>query len=231
MKVAISMRQETDKHGSDGSILEDAYVDYLQRFGIILYPVPNTIQDVDLYLKEAGIEGVILSGGNDVDPHSYGGKRKEGLSLALKRDEVEKAMIDYALKLEIPLLGICRGMQFLNVYYGGKIIDFKENNIAHPVGKEHHHSVEIQNEQGFFGKKTIIKTTINSYHNQGLTEKELSSALLSFAVSTEGIIEGFYHPALPIVGIQWHPERSSPDKEFNRKLVSAFVTKKFYWKK
>ena len=151
--------------------------------------------------------------------------------MALKRDGVEKAMIDYALGAEIQVLGICRGMQFLNVYYGGKIIDLREKNISHPAGKEYHHPVEIQNKQGFFGKKTIIKTTINSYHNQGLTEKELSSALLPFAVSTEGIIEGFYHPALPIVGIQWHPERSSPDQEFNRKLVSAFVNRKFYWKK
>ncbi len=227
MRIAISLRQDADKYGAERSILEDAYSDYLQRLGVMLFPVSNSTSDVSLYLQKVQIEGIILSGGNDVDPLMYGSRRTEGLSLALKRDRIEKAMLEYAVSHHLPVLGVCRGMQFINAYFGGKIIDFREKGICHPAGKEHPHSVIIMQNQESLGKEAKV----NSYHNQGLTEKELSSQLRAFAVSAEGIVEGFYYPSLPIVGVQWHPERNSPDEEFNKKLMKAFVDKELWWKR
>ncbi|MEK6900603.1 MAG: type 1 glutamine amidotransferase [Nanoarchaeota archaeon] len=227
MKLAISMKQDYDKHGAERSVLEDAYNEYFRQFGLILFPISNSVLDISSYLKEAGVEGIILSGGNDIDPQSYGGERTDGLSLALKRDKVEKTMLEYAIKNGLPVLGICRGMQFLNVYYGGKIIDFREKGIFHPAGKEQIHKVVIIHHQEVLG--TEVK--VNSYHNQGITQKELSSSLRVFALSEEGIVEGFYHPSLPIVGVQWHPERDSPDEMFNEKLVEAFVKGEGWWKR
>ena len=170
---------------------------------------------------------VILSGGNDVDPLLYGGKRSENSSIAPERDATEKRMIELALEKKIPLLGICRGMQFLNVYFGGKLVVLKDvlGEGAHPSGKDH--SLNIVTDQDVLGSKVMV----NSFHNQGLTQKELSPQLRMFAVSDEGIVEGFYHPSLPLVGIQWHPERRSPDTEFNEKLVRMFVQGEGWWKR
>lgn len=226
MKIAISMKQDADNYGAERSILEDAYSDYFRRFGVMLFPVSNSTSDVSLYLREAQIEGIILSGGNDVDPLMYGGWRTEGLSLALKRDRIEKAMLEYAISHHLPVLGICRGMQFLNAYHGGKIIDLRNESISHPAGKDRPHEIRLLRYEEVLG----AKARVNSYHNQGLRKEELSPQLQAFAVAGE-VIEGFYHHNLPIVGVQWHPERKSPDEMFNEKLIKAFVKGDLWWKR
>ncbi|HLD80238.1 MAG TPA: gamma-glutamyl-gamma-aminobutyrate hydrolase family protein [Candidatus Nanoarchaeia archaeon] len=226
MLCTISIRQEKNKHGDVIGVLEQAYLHYFETFGLKLLLIPNG-GDVDYYFKHFPIERVILSGGNDVDPLLYGGKRSENSSIAPERDATEKRMIELALEKKIPLLGICRGMQFLNVYFGGKLVVLKDvlGEGAHPSGKDH--SLNIVTDQDVLGSKVMV----NSFHNQGLTQKELSPQLRMFAVSDEGIVEGFYHPSLPLVGIQWHPERRSPDMVFNEKLVRMFVQGEGWWKK
>lgn len=226
MLCAISIRQEKNKHGDAIGVLEQAYLHYFKTFGLKLLLIPNG-SDVDYYFKHFPIERVILSGGNDVDPLLYGGKRGESSSIAPERDATEKRMVELALQKNMPLLGICRGMQFLNVHFGGKLITLEDvfGEGAHPPGMDH--SLNIVTDQDVFGSKVMV----NSFHNQGLTQKELSPQLRMFAVSDEGIVEGFYHPSLPLVGIQWHPERRSPDTAFNEKLIAAFVNGESFWSK
>lgn len=226
MLCAISVRQEKNKHGDAIGVLEQGYVEYLGRFGLQLLIIPNG-SDVDSYFEQFPIERVILSGGNDVDPLLYGEIRTEEMSIATERDKTERRMIELAVERNIQILGICRGMEFLNVYFGGKLIRIKDRlgTNAHLPGKDH--SLNIIENQEILGKITIV----NSFHNQGLTKKELSPQLRAFAMSDEGIVEGFYHHSLPIVGIIWHPERGSPDTEFNEKLVRAFVKGELWWEK
>ncbi len=218
MLCAISVRREKNKHGDTIDVLEQAYLHYFESKGLKLLIIPNE-GDVDYYFEHFPIERVILSGGNDVDPQMYGEIRTEGMSIAPERDKTEKRMIELALQKNIPILGICRGMEFLNVYFGGKLITLKNvfGEGAHLPGKGH--SLHILENQEILGKEVMV----NSFHNQGLTEKELSPQLQVFVATDEGIVEGFYHASLPIVGVQWHPERKSPDEEFNEKLIRAFV--------
>lgn len=226
MLCAISVRQEKNKHGDAIDVLEQGYVHYFGSQGLTLLVIPNE-SNVDSYFEQLPIERVILSGGNDVDPQMYGEIRKEGMPIATERDKTEKRMIELAMQKNIPILGICRGMEFLNVYFGGKLITIKSvfGEGAHLPGKDH--PLHILKNLEILGKEV----TVNSFHNQGLTQKELSPQLLPFAVSEEGLVEGFYHNSLPIVGIIWHPERRSPDTEFNEKLVRLFVKGEGWWKR
>jgi len=203
MLIAISQRQDKNKHGDYVDSLENNYVNYLSKFGIKLVVIPN-MADVSSYF-ELPIEGVILSGGNDIV--GYGESSSEA------RDATEKKILDIAIDRKLPVLGICRGMQYINVYFGGKL-----EKIDGHVAINHKVSID-----------GLGETEVNSYHGLGVTNDTLSTELKSFAMS-ENIVEGLNHPSLPIAGIEWHPERNSPDEEVNKKIVEAFINKEMFWK-
>lgn len=212
MLVAISQRSDKNKHGDLVDNLENNYIAYLEKLGVKLLIIPNSTNNIDFYFEKFPVEGVLLSGGNSINPTSYGGEGKDRLSIAENRDKIEKKMLEIAIKRNMPVLGICRGLQFINVFFGGKLEDVYNHTVE---------SHKIKTGKGDF--------CVNSYHNQGITVRSLSSKLKSFAEAFDGIIEGIYHPDLPIVGIQWHPERKSPDEAFNKELIEAFLRRKSFW--
>jgi len=182
---------------------------------MVLFPIPNNLHDVQSYLDALQVDGVILSGGNDISGNLYGSEVKNA-SMSELRDNTEKDMLNYCVANRLPVLGICRGMQFINIYFGGKLIDLDN----HPPAVEH--SV-VANVSGF-----EQEFMVNSYHNQGITDGELASDLQSFAKHT-GVIEGIYHPELPIAGVQWHPERHTQNHDLSDKIISSFVNNKNFW--
>ncbi len=214
MIVAMSLRQGTNQHGQAVDILEHAYVSYFETLGFHLRIIPNMTKNVPMYCR--GVEGIILTGGNDVDPLRYGEEREGSLSLAPERDKVEEQLVAFAVKQKLPLLAICRGMQYLNVLLGGKV-----SRQSHPLGN---HKVLIRGEttQAYCGKDAVV----NSFHNHSIPLSFLSAGLVSFAETPDGVVEGYVHRSLPFIGIQWHPERESPDETFNRKIVDCFVQRK-----
>jgi len=226
MLIAISQRNDQNKHGDFIDCLENSYVNYLKKFGIELLVVPNSVSGVEYYFNSFPIEGVILSGGNDIDPELYGTVRGENDSFSVMRDKTEQKMLELAVEKKIPVLGICRGMQMINVYFDGKLVNLNENEKTHPI--EHHYVKVVDSTKEILGNESIV----NSYHNFGVSKETLSPQLKMFATSKdEKVIEGIYHPDFPIAGIQWHPERSSPDSGFNEKLMKAFVDRELFWEK
>ncbi len=215
MFVAISLRQEKNKHGNSVDVLESAYTTFFNNMGITLIPIPNDTQNVKKLLESIPIKGIILSGGNDINPTSFGEEVQEGLSLSLRRDLVETELLNIAIEKKLPVLGICRGMQFINTFFGGKVTDLRKR-YSHLPSKNH--QITITAKQDLFG----TESSVNSYHNWGITQTELAEPLKIFAKNGE-IIEGIYHPTLPIIGIQWHPERTSPDEELNKKIIKFIV--------
>lgn len=224
MITLISQRVIKTKHGKVDA-LEYPYQEYFDGYGMNLVPIPNNLKNLDFYFG-LPVKRIILTGGGDVHPNLYGEKEGEG-NYSEERDETEKKLLDFAAKNKIPVLGICRGMQFLNVYFRGKLI--KVENISKEKHVDNDHKIRIVDERlrDLIGKKIEV----NSYHGYGLGEKEFSTELKIFAESNQGIIEGFYHPSLPIVGMQWHPERKSPDEKSNDKLMKAFLNKELFWEK
>jgi len=228
--IAISQRNDLNRHGDLIDNLENNYVNYYEQFGIRFLVIPNSTSDIEYYLKQFPLDGMLLTGGNTINPELYGKKRDpEDNTVSDFRDGTEKKMLDYAVAHKLPLLGVCRGFQFINVYFGGTLFD---NLREHLPGALKHvaavHDITLTDSSlsSVFGDTVKV----NSYHNQGVTSAELASPLRTFAQSSDGCLEGLFHPDLPIAAIEWHPERKSPDEKFNVYLLRAFVNRELYWK-
>ncbi|MGL1931491.1 MAG: gamma-glutamyl-gamma-aminobutyrate hydrolase family protein [Desulfotalea sp.] len=161
------------------------------------------------------IDALIITGGDEaVNPLLYGENPIQGLNATCpNRDECEIYLLRGALKRDIPVLGICRGMQLMNVAGGGTlyqdIVRQKEGVLGHlptdmPVDELYHH-ILIEKESRIYDIFGSEKILINSFHNQAV--KGLSEHYLPTAISEDDIIEAMEHKDKNFaVGVQWHPE-------------------------
>ncbi len=177
--------------------------------------------------------GLVLSGGEDVDPARYGADPSPALGTINRgRDEVEFDAIEYALQRQMPVLGICRGAQVMNVALGGTLFQDLSTERPGPV---------LHQQQEDWGQRThcanvlagsrlheIVQNDemfINSYHHQAI--KDVAPGLSVVARAGDGMVEaveGRDHPWL--MGVQWHPERyqaSTADNDPDRLLFRAFA--------
>jgi putative glutamine amidotransferase len=176
--------------------------------------------------------GLVLSGGEDVDPARYGEPPSPALGAVERaRDESEFRAVDAALARAMPIFGICRGMQLLNVYFGGTLYqdiptEFRgdlQHQQLEPWEKRSHCATVVQETMlhDIVGSDRLF---INSFHHQAV--KDVGRGLRISACADDGIIEGIEHVDHDwIVGVQWHPERneaSTPDSDPDRRLFTAF---------
>lgn len=233
MLTLISQKQIKDSHGQNCDLLESAYATYFHSHGITVIPVSNASTEIDFLLQNLPqISGIILSGGNDMNQRAY-----EGISTAAKldtvpeRDNVENLLVTMALEQGIPVLGICRGMQFLNVYFGGTLL----SDIPKAIGKAHppavNHSIDFVEARVADYLKTQF-CEVNSYHQHAVTLKTLSPELHPFALASgTEIVEGLYHPHYAIAGVQFHPERDRVKQDATEDLIKAFKNAELFWSK
>ena len=217
-------KKETDDHRD---VLENTYIQYFKQFGITLAPISNVIDDISVVFKDLPIEGIILSGGDDIEPTSYGGDPTLASSVSQERDRIENELLEYAIKENIPVLGICRGLQRINVFFGGTLVqNLSKGGPPHPPGKDHAVSIIDSKLIELVGRDTA---NVNSYHDHGVTIETLSKDLIHFSLSGN-IVEGLYHPNYRIAAIQWHPERRSPESDINKVILELFKQSKLFWK-
>ena len=162
-----------------------------------------------------GVGGLLLSGGPDIDPALYGEEPdpKAGLELRRSLDDLELRILRYALDRDMPVLAICRGMQLLNVAFGGKLIqDLPDHKSQKAEGKweSAYHQIFISpgaKAAAVIGMAGFFK--VNSLHHQGLKEAQRAPRLMTTAYEVEdGLIEGLESPEHSwVIGLQCHPER------------------------
>lgn len=149
------------------------------------------------------MDGLILSGGGDIHPRYYGQKlSRKILGLDEQRDEREWELLRCFCQRKKPVLGICRGIQVIDVFFGGTLfhelgtVQLHQNTI---------HTV-ITSESGGLRPLLGERFPVNSYHHQAI--RTLGRGLSVTAVSdADGVIEGIEHEALPVWAVQWHAER------------------------
>ena len=191
------------------------YVDAMASAGAetrVLLPDSHGCLSAEELLRGAG--GLLLSGGPDVHPARYQEEPDPGARLKLcpELDDLEFRALDYALSADMPVLAICRGMQLLNVAFGGRLIQDlpgHRNDDADDDGHATHliyvapgaKAAAIIGSAGFF--------RVNSYHHQGLREAQRAPRLMTTAYNVEdGLVEGLESPEHSwVVGLQCHPER------------------------
>lgn len=144
----------------------------------------------------------LITGGTDIDPKHYN-EKNEGLSVDVdsRLDELDHQVISYAVTNQIPLLGICRGHQALNIFLGGTLHqDLKDKTSSHKeISKDH---IIHMKPHPYFAWGSEI--SVNSYHHQAI--KDLAPHLNIIGRHSDGTIEMVIHDTLPIFSVQWHPE-------------------------
>ncbi len=206
-----------------------AYMDALERSGGAPVMLPLTSDAGVLERVVSACDGLLITGGQDVNPALYGRDRGLCGELCDGRDGMETPLFELALKRDIPVLGICRGMQFINVALGGTL--YRDIPTEHPTPLCHRQSApydrpshEVAIEAGspldaLFG---VRKLGVNSCHHQAV--ERLSDRLRAAARADDGLIEAFYMPSARFVlGVQWHPELSFAADECSRRIFAEFV--------
>jgi putative glutamine amidotransferase len=199
----------------DALLLPRSYVDAVQRAGgiaIMLPPDPAVTEDPDLVLD--CLDALILAGGRDVDPATYGADRHEETDEPRsERDVFEIALARRALERDLPLLGVCRGMQIMNVARGGTLVQHLPHHLGH---EEHRRSVgtfegndhHVRLDAGSLAARAAgeVHHATLSHHHQGIERLGEGLRITGWA-DEDGLPEAFEVPELRFaLGVQWHPE-------------------------
>ncbi len=208
------------------------YMDGISFAGGLPVILPLKADDGDIERLCSSFDGFLFTGGHDVDPEMYGDKRRDNCGPSNPdRDRLEKRIFEYALKKDIPVLGICRGIQLINVLCGGTLYQdipteyISENKVQHHMSPPYDvpcHEVNILENTPLFRELGVLTISVNSYHHQAV--KKLSPYLLPMAVSTDGLTEALYMPGKKFIqAVQWHPEFNFHKEETSRKILQSFV--------
>lgn len=191
--------------------------------------LPVVIQDAAALADK--LDGVVFSGGEDIEPKHYNENESGAKDSCPQRDEMELRLFKAFYDARKPILCICRGVQLMNVFFGGNLIqDISANkgyleHARYDTPFDGVHSVSVL--EGTLSRKLLgEKFPVNSLHHQSV--KELGEGLLVSAYAEDGIIEAIERPGYEnfMLGVQWHPERLNNDKlEVFKALVSACSTK------
>ncbi|MDO4541870.1 MAG: gamma-glutamyl-gamma-aminobutyrate hydrolase family protein [Bacillota bacterium] len=228
MKPIIGVMPLIDKERASYWMLP-GYFHCLSRAGAIPIMLPLTSKREDITVLLNSVNGLLFTGGHDVSPGFYHRKAMGLEDTCPQRDAMEKIALDIAVDLDMPSLGICRGLQFFNAYWGGSLWrdlpTERAGTIEHHQKPPYHipaHSVNVLKNTALYNILKKEELWVNSYHHQAI--KKLAPALEPMAVSPDGLIEAVIYPkASFILGVQWHPEFSYATDEDSMKLIRAFA--------
>jgi gamma-glutamyl-gamma-aminobutyrate hydrolase PuuD len=202
-KIAITQRIiENNTYYEIRDCLDTNWIRIFQSLNIIPLIIPTGFNIENYYNSGIKLDGIILSGGNDLTIF-------DDNKLSQQRDKFELEILSYAIKNKIPLMGICRGMQLITSFWKGKF----EVNIEH-IAKRH--KIITNKESKYFESLSKIKE-VNSYHKYCI--KSVSNDFIISAQSEDGLIEAIEHKEFPIFAQMWHSER---EEHLNKNELDVF---------
>lgn len=193
--IALTQRVDVIDRGDNAverrDALDQAWTRFIQAVGFRALPLPNNLPTALALFNGLPIAGLVLTGGNDLQ--AYGGDAPE-------RDATEAALLGAARARRIPVIGVCRGMQFIQHACGVRLVEVAG------------HITDRQPVTSLFGERVV-----NSYHRLGA--RESVPELVPWATSQDGVVKAVRHATEKNVGIMWHPERLTP---FNEEDLGLF---------
>ena len=205
-RIGLTQRVDVvDKYGERRDCLDQHWASLLLELGYCPIPLANQVEDVDEYLATLSLDGVILTGGNDL-VEAVGGNKTTP-----ERDRFEHLLLDVFTTARLPVLGVCRGFQLLNIHNGGGL-----KKIDNHTSQNH----KIKLDPDFFdGCPNPI--LVNSFHRFAIDDSKKSIHFKAISWADDGTIEAAVHKKLPQFGIMWLPERSKSLAPHDRWVIRA----------
>jgi len=234
--IGITPSPSTDEMGHGTFYrycLSRTYVDSVRAAGGTPVILPTDSDDLEETL--ARLDGLLISGGGDIDPELYGDDSVHEKTYGIdgQRDDFEIKAYRHATAVDLPTLCICRGIQVMAVAQGGTLIQDIASELAssvehrqHTIGKmrdEASHEVSIEENNPLRELVGDSSFDVNSFHHQSVNDP--GQDLVVIATADDGIIEALWHPEMRFaIGVQWHPEMLSDRFPKHARIFSAFVT-------
>jgi putative glutamine amidotransferase len=227
---ALSMTMDGHAPGLERVYVNQDYVRSLNRAGAVAVILPASARDGDAQAQLERVDALLLPGGPDLSPLTYGEQPCWGLGETFpEEDEHQLAMARLALDRGLPLLAICRGMQALNVAAGGTLY---QDLVRHPEGclqhvqkgRRHHisHRVDLAGDSRLARVFQRPSIGVNSFHHQAV--KDLAPGFRITGTAPDGIVEAIESASgAPVLGVQWHPEAMAERHPEMLALFSAWV--------
>lgn len=206
------------------------YMNGLRQAGCLPMMLPLTNDEGEISQIMSIVDGILFTGGHDVSPEMYGETPLGDTVVTCKiRDEMETVILRKSLELDKSVLGICRGIQFINAALGGTL--YQDIPTQYPSDIEHHqsapydipiHKVILSKDSPLYDLIKKDELFVNSYHHQAV--KELAHGLIAMAESEDGLVEAVYKPGQKFLwAVQWHPEFSYLADEISCSIFKAFA--------
>jgi putative glutamine amidotransferase len=225
----------TFRRMKDGQVTQHAisemYVQAVVRAGGVPVLIPVELKQAEAEVLTARLDGLLLSGGGDILPEQYGGKPHPKVSsMDGDRDTLEIALVKLAVEKGLPFLGICRGIQVINVALGGTLYEDIATQCEHPMRHAYYpdwprdlraHGVNAEPDSQLVQIVGKSEFEVNSLHHQGL--RDIGADLRAVAWAPDCLVEAIELPGHPFgIGVQWHPE-CIPDAPESVALFDAFL--------
>lgn len=226
LTVSYRSDEQTQQH-----FLQNSYLDAIRHFGGIPLLIPVMAVPEELAFLMSQCDGLLLTGGNDIDPALFGEKvLNDTVVIAPERDRDEFKALKIAQERGIPILGICRGVQVMNVYFGGTLIQDiptqTPSDILHRMEPPFHraaHKCTVIPDTPLHNLTQVHEIGVNSHHHQAI--KDVATGFTVMAEAEDHVIEAICDPAKPFRwGVQWHPERIWDIEESSAKIFEAFIS-------
>jgi putative glutamine amidotransferase len=231
--IGLTTSRTTNAAGIQVISVAEAYVQAVLRAGGVPVLIPVGLSNSQVGEIYSHLQGLLLTGGGDVDPVLYGGvPHPRVYDVEPQRDALEISLVQQAARDGLPFLGICRGIQTINVALGGKL--YTDISDQHPGALRHDmmpgfprsfiaHSVEIKPGSRLASLTGLPSLEVNSLHHQGI--RSVAPALQATCFAPDGLVEAVELPDHPFaLGIQWHPEwlpESAPMQAILRGFIAA----------
>lgn len=214
-----------------GLTLPTTYIDAINDSDGVPMVLAKTLDTEKIKVQVQNIDALLLTGGNDIEPALFNEEPHQQLGeIEPGRDEYESGLIEHALSKGIPVLGICRGAQILNIQQGGTMyqdiydqIDGSVNQHTQKAARDYlAHTVNIKNGSLLHGIVGETKIKTNTFHHQA--NKDVPDHFIISATSPDGVIEAVESTAHDFVmGLQWHPEGTYFNDDASKKIFHALV--------
>lgn len=228
-RVGITMRLELE---TNRFYLGRDYGEALDGSGAVPFHLSLIPQREYIAAALKDLDGILLPGSDsDIDPLRFGEQPHPKLKKVIfEKEETDFLVLDEAAKLNLPVLGICYGMQAINVWRGGTLFQDIESQIPNCIRHEQgiplsrkSHAIEIEEGSILSALKTVDKPCVNSHHHQSV--KDLGKSLEVTSRTNDGVIESIeaIESEQFLLGVQWHPELSWKNDDFSKRIFKTFI--------